>query len=185
MRRLRLRFPDGGGGAQRAGYVVMALGAVALAGVLYELNMAMNEIAYWDTRIASVERRAQRSTTGAGPQQTSSPSSSSSSYVSRDVKQEVKKANAVMSELDLPWQALFDSVEYAANPDVALLSFQPDAAGRIMRIGAEAKNIAAMLDFVGALEREPALKDAHLLKYEIKRDDPHRPVIFLLTASWT
>ena len=104
----------------------MALGAVALAGVLYELNMAMNEIAYWDTRIASVERRAQRSTTGAGPQQTSSPSSSpsSSSYVSRDVKQEVKKANAVMSELDLPWQALFDSVEYAANPDVALLSFQ-------------------------------------------------------------
>jgi hypothetical protein len=185
MRRLRLRFPDGGGGAQRAGYVVMALGAVALAGALYELNMAMNEIAYWDTRIASVERRAQRSTTGAGPQQTSSSSSSSSSYVSRDVKQEVKKANSVMSELDLPWQALFDSVEYAANPDVALLSFQPDAAGRIMRIGAEAKNIAAMLDFVGALEREPALKDAHLLKYEIKRDDPHRPVIFLLTASWT
>ena len=105
--------------------------------------------------------------------------------MSRDVKQEVKKANSVMSELDLPWQALFDSVEYAANPDVALLSFQPDAAGRIMRIGAEAKNIAAMLDFVGALEREPALKDAHLLKYEIKRDDPHRPVIFLLTASWT
>ena len=27
--------------------------------------------------------------------------------------------------------------------------------------------------------------NAHLLKYEIKRDDPHRPVIFLLTASWT
>ena len=43
MRRLRLRFPDGGGGAQRAGYVVMMLGAVALAGVLYEFNMAVNE----------------------------------------------------------------------------------------------------------------------------------------------
>lgn len=185
MRRLRLRFPDSGGVAQRAGYVVMMLGTVALAGVLYEFNMAVNEVAYWDTRIASIERRAQRSTVGTvgtGPQQTSSPSSYASS---RDMKQEVKKANAVMSELDLPWQALFDSVEYAANPDVALLSFQPDAAGRIMRIGAEAKNIAAMLDFVGALEREPALKDAHLLKYEIKRDDPHRPVIFLLTASWT
>lgn len=184
MRRLRLRFLEGGGGAQRAGYVVMMLGAVSLAGVLYEFNMAVNEVAYWDTRVASIERRAQRSpigTVGTGPQQTSSRSS----YVGRDMKQEVKKANAVMSELDLPWQALFDSVEYAANADVALLSFQPDAAGRIMRIGAEAKNIAAMLDFVGALEREPALKDAHLLKYEIKREDPHRPVIFLLTASWT
>jgi hypothetical protein len=157
----------------------MSLGAIMLAGVLYEFNLAMNEVAYWDTRIASVERRVQRT---AAPQGTGTSSSSSSS--GRDMKQEVKKANAVMSELDLPWQALFDSVEYAANHDVALLSFQPDPAGRIMRIGAEAKNIAAMLDFVGALEREPALKDAHLLKYEIKRDDPHRPVIFLLTATW-
>ncbi|HEV7929253.1 MAG TPA: fimbrial assembly protein [Nitrosospira sp.] len=179
MRRLRLRFPYSGGGAERIGYVIMSLGAIMLAGVLYEFNLAMNEVAYWDTRIASVERRVQRT---AAPQGTGTLSSSSSS--GRDMKQEVKKANAVMSELDLPWQALFDSVEYAANHDVALLSFQPDPTGRIMRIGAEAKNIAAMLDFVGALEREPVLKDAHLLKYEIKRDDPHRPVIFLLTATW-
>jgi hypothetical protein len=157
----------------------MSLGVLILAGVLYEFNLAMNEVAYWDSRIASVERRVQRAPAPQGTQGTVS-------YAGRDVnmKQEVKKANAVMSELDLPWQALFDSVEYAANHDVALLSFQPDPAGRIMRIGAEAKNIAAMLDFVGALEREPVLKDAHLLKYEIKRDDPHRPVIFLLTATW-
>lgn len=179
MRPLRLRFPDSGGGAERVGYVIMSLGAMMLAGVLYEFNLAMNEVAYWDTRIASIERRVQRTS---APQGTGTLSSSS--YSGRDMKQEVKKANAVMSELDLPWQALFDSVEYAANHDVALLSFQPDPAGRIMRIGAEAKNIAAMLDFVGALEREPVLKDAHLLKYEIKRDDPHRPVIFLLTATW-
>jgi hypothetical protein len=154
----------------------MFLGIMVLGGVLYEFNLAMNEVAYWDTRIARVERRVQRTV---APQRTSL-------YVGGpDTKQEVKKANAVMSELDLPWQALFDSVEYAANHDVALLSFQPDAAGRKMRIGAEAKNIAAMLAFVGALEREPVLKDAHLLKYEIKRDDPHLPVIFILTASWT
>jgi hypothetical protein len=183
MRRLKLKFPYSGGGAERVGYVIMSLGVLVLAGVLYEFNVAMNEVAYWDSRIASVERRVQRAAAPQGTQGTQG----TVSYAGRDanIKQEVKKANAVMSELDLPWQALFDSVEYAANPDVALLSFQPDAAGRIMRIGAEAKNIAAMLDFVGALEREPALKDAHLLKYEIKRDDPHRPVIFLLTASWT
>ena len=42
----------------------------------------------------------------------------------------------------------------------------------------------ALLDFVGALEREPVLKDAYLLKYEIKREDPQQPVIFSLTASW-
>ena len=37
---------------------------------------------------------------------------------------------------------------------------------------------------VSALEREPVLKDAYLLKYEIKQDDPQRPIIFSLMASW-
>jgi hypothetical protein len=42
----------------------------------------------------------------------------------------------------------------------------------------------ALLDFVGALEREAVLEDAYLLKYEIKPDDPQQPIIFSLVASW-
>ena len=174
MRSLRLKFPDGGGEARQAGYAVMVLGMIVLAGVLYQFDAAMNEVAYWDLRIASMDRRIQRKT---APQ-------ASSAHERPEMKREVKKANAVMSELDLPWGALFDSIEYASSHDVALLSIQPDPSSRKMRIGGEAKNIPARLDFVGALAREPALKDAHLLKYEIKRDDPHRPVTFFVSASW-
>jgi hypothetical protein len=174
MRRLKLKFPSDGGMARRAGYGLMMLGILVFCAVLYQLKVAMDEVAYWDLRIAGMDRRAQRT---AEPRFLSARQSG-------EIRQEVKKANAVMSEIDLPWEALFDSVEYASSHDVALLSFQPDAAGRTMRIGGEAKDIPAMLDFVGALEREPALKDAYLLKYEVKRDDPQRPVIFSLTASW-
>ena len=174
MRSLRLKFPDSGGEGRYAGYAVMVLGIIVLAGVLYQFYTAMNEIAYWDLRIASMDRRIQRKT---APQV-------SAAYERPEMKREVRKANAVMSELDLPWEALFDSIEYAASHDVALLSIQPDASSRKMRIGGEAKNIPAMLDFVGALERESALKDAYLLKYEVKRDDPHRPVTFFVSASW-
>ncbi|SEL01024.1 fimbrial assembly protein [Nitrosovibrio tenuis] len=174
MRSLRLRFPDSGGEARQAGYAVMMLGIIVLAGVLYQFQVAMNEVAYWDLRIASMDRRIERKTS---PEVFSGPERP-------EMKREVRKANAVMSELDLPWGALFDSIEYASSHDVALLSIQPDASSRKMRIGGEAKNIPAMLEFVGALEREPALKDAHLLKYEIKRDDPHRPVTFFVSASW-
>lgn len=152
----------------------MVLGIVLFAVVLHQLKGAMDEAAYWDLRIARMDRRVQRE---AAPQVLSGPRG-------REIKQEIKRANAVMSEIDLPWQALFDSVEYASSHDVALLSFQPDAAGRTIRIGAIAKNIPAMLDFVSALEREPALRDTFLLKYEIKREDPQRPVVFSLTASW-
>ena len=190
MRSLKLKFPANGGYAKREGNALLLLGIVVLAIVLYEFKVTMDEAEYWEIRIANMDQRVQSratpqilSTPGGrepgrretGRRETSGP---------REIKVEVKKANAVMSELDLPWEALFDSLEHAASRDVALLSFQPNAVGRTIRIGGEAKNISAMLDFVGALEREPAVEDAYLLKYEIKRDDPQQPVIFSLTASW-
>ncbi|SFN67357.1 hypothetical protein SAMN05216386_1582 [Nitrosospira briensis] len=174
MRRLKLKFPSDGGMARRAGHGLMLLGVTFFAGVSYQFTATMGEVAYWDLRIASMDRRVQREMK---PQILTG-------HRGREIRQEVKKANAVMSEIDLPWEALFDSVEYAAGHDVALLSLQPDAVARTMRIGGVARNIPAMLDFVGALEREPALQDAYLLKYEVKRDDPQRPVMFSLTASW-
>jgi hypothetical protein len=174
MRSLRLKFPDSGLEAKGSGYAVMLLGIVVLTGVLYQFKMAMDEVAYWDLRIVAMDRQTERKTM---PQ-------ASPAQGGREIKQEVKRANAVMGEIDLPWQALFDSVEYATSHEVALLSFQPDAAGRTMRIGGEAKSMSALLDFVSALEREPVLKDAYLLKYEIKQDAAQQPIIFSLMASW-
>ncbi|MBA2658518.1 MAG: fimbrial assembly protein [Nitrosospira sp.] len=174
MRGLNLKFPDAGQEARSVGYAMLLAGVIALSYVLYQLNTAIDEVAYWDLRIVAMDRQSQRKTMPlASPVQGG-----------REIKQEFRRANAVMSEIDLPWGALFDSVEYAASHDVALLSVQPDAAGRTMRIGGEAKTMSALLDFVGALEREPVLKDAYLLKYEIKQDDPQRPIIFSLMASW-
>ena len=176
MRSLRLKFPDDGGEARQAGYALLLLGLAAVAAVLYQFNLAMNDLSYWDLKMASIERRTERKTTPA-------PAVARIAE-SPETKREIKKANAILSELDLPWEALLDAIEYASNHDVALLSLQPDVSSRKMRIGGEAKNVAAMLEFVGALEREPALKEAHLLRYEIKRDDPYRPVTFSVTATW-
>lgn len=174
MRSLNLKFPDGGQETRSAGYAMLLLGMLALAGVLHQYQEATDEVAYWDLRIASMDRQTGRKTTPlASPAQGG-----------REVKQEIRRANAVLSEIDLPWGTLFDSVEYATGPEVALLSFQPDAAGRTMLMGGEAKSMPALLDFVSALEREPVLKDAYLLKYEVKQDDPQRPIIFSIMASW-
>ena len=174
MRSLDLKFPDGGQEARSAGYIMLALGMFALAGVLYQYQGATDEMVYWDLRIASMD-----SGTGRRTKPLVSPAQGG-----REITQEIRRANAVLSEIDLPWGALFDSVEYATSPEVALLAFQPDAAGRTMRMGGEAKSMAALLDFVSALEREPVLKDAYLLKYEVKQDDPQRPIIFSVMASW-
>lgn len=175
MRSLRLRFSNRESDARGTGHALMVIGTIVFAAVLYQFNAAMNEVAYWDLRIASMDRRVQRKTEPGIFAMHDTP----------EKKKEVNKANRVLSEIDLPWQALFDSLEHASNDEVALLSFQPDPSARAIHVGGEAKNIPAVLDFVSALEHEPALKDAHLIKYEIKRDDPQRPVIFSLAASWT
>jgi hypothetical protein len=53
-----------------------------------------------------------------------------------------------------------------------------------LRISGEAKNMSELLDFVEALERELTFENVHLLNYKIKQDNPHRPIVFLLTAAW-
>ena len=60
MRSLRLKFPDDGGEARRGGYALLVLGLAVLASVLYEFNLAINEVANWDLRIASLDRRVER-----------------------------------------------------------------------------------------------------------------------------
>ena len=102
MRSLDLNFPDGGQEARSAGFIVLLLGIAVLTGVLYQFKAAMEEGAYWDLRIAGMDRRMQKTL----PQGAPTPGG-------REIKQEIKRANAVLSEIDLPWEALFDSVEYA------------------------------------------------------------------------
>ena len=60
MRALKLRFPDRGQDVRGGGYAVLLLGILSLLGVLYQFKEAMDEAAYWDLRIAAMERRVER-----------------------------------------------------------------------------------------------------------------------------
>jgi len=58
--------------------------------------------------------------------------------VRKNVDAELKNADAVMRQLALPWAAMVGAVEGAARPEIALLSMQPDAQQRSLRLTAEA-----------------------------------------------
>lgn len=97
---------------------------------------------------------------------------------------ETKRANEVISQLTLPWDQLFAAVEEAADKDVALLAIQPDRRKGVVMIGGEAKNIAAMLDYMRRLGEEKPLKGVMLLSHQIQQNDPQKPVRFNLSAKW-
>ena len=96
----------------------------------------------------------------------------------------IVEINRAIRRLNLPWDKLFEALEAAKPENVALLALEPDAEKQVLKIGAEARDSAAMLDFVQALAARPAFGAIHLVKHEINEQDAMRPFRFQIEAHW-
>lgn len=177
MSRLKLRFPYHEQSIPRIDYSILLIGLLIVTGVFLQYRYITEEINYWSNRVERLEKQQQ---------QKAAPRARSARVreFSQEIRKEIAQANTVLDQINLPWETLFDSIESAATEQIALLSLQPNVANQTLRISGEAKNMSELLDFVEALERELVFENVHLLNYKIKQDNPHRPIIFLLTATW-
>lgn len=96
----------------------------------------------------------------------------------------VRAINRAIARLNLPWLPLFDAVEAAQPATVALLSLEPDAGKRVLKIIAETRDSAHMLAFVDRLARRHEFVGVTLQKHEINDQDVNRPYRFQLEARW-
>lgn len=97
---------------------------------------------------------------------------------------EVRAANEILQQLALPWNALFLDLETTGDKQIALLSIQPDAGKKLVRITGEAKNFDALLAYMTRLEQSKTLRQVYLSSHEVRMQDPDKPVRFALTAAW-
>jgi hypothetical protein len=100
------------------------------------------------------------------------------------LKENLNYAAGVVQNLALPWDTLFKSVEGTGNVPVALLNVQPDPQKRLVKISGEAKDYAAVLIYLARLDEGGTLRNVHLLSHRVKQDDPQRPLLFTVAASW-
>ncbi|MBL8500186.1 MAG: PilN domain-containing protein [Nitrosomonas sp.] len=178
MPRLRLKFPDRGQSVPHIDFSMLLIGLLVLAGVLLQFRQVTEEVNHWTNRVERLEKQQQQK---AAPRTRSTPRIKE---FSQEIRKEITQANAILDQINLPWETLFDAIEHAATEEIALLSLQPNVASRTLRLSGEAKSMSELLDFVEALERELVFENVHLLNYKVKQDNPHRPIIFLLTAAW-
>lgn len=178
MPRLRLKFPDRGQSVPQIDFSILLIGLLVLAGVLLQFRQMTEAVNYWTNRVERLEKQQQQK---AAPRTRSTPRIKE---FSQEIRKEITQANAILDQINLPWETLFDAIEHAATEEIALLSLQPNVASRTLRLSGEAKSMSELLDFVEALERELIFENVHLLNYKVKQDNPHRPIIFLLTAAW-
>ena len=97
---------------------------------------------------------------------------------------DIKRANTVIDQLTVPWDALFDAVEAADARGLGLLSLTPNARERTLRLAGEARSMAELLAYVERMAAQPALHQVHLLGYANAVRDGVAVVSFTLAARW-
>jgi len=169
---LQMDFQQREAGANpRLGWLVLMLGAVLLAGVLAEYAEVDAAVAAARSRVEEAQRATPRGT-------------QARSQDKGDNAQAVKSESIVREQLSAPWGALFAEIEGAAHEDVAMLSLQADPMTRSVRISGEARNFTALMAYVRRLEATAAMADVRLAGHEVRQQDPRRPVVFTLSATW-
>lgn len=104
--------------------------------------------------------------------------------IQKALQEQVRQANAVLSELGRPWPTLFSILEETTQPEIALLAIRPDAAKGRLRIAGEARRLADALEYTRKLAATGHMTDVVLEEHEVVASDQQRPVRFALSARW-
>lgn len=96
----------------------------------------------------------------------------------------IRRANAVIDQLAVPWGELFDAIEAADARGLGLLSLTPNARDRSLRLAGEARSMEELLAYVQRMAAQPALRQVHLLGYGTVMRDGVPVVSFNLAATW-
>jgi hypothetical protein len=97
---------------------------------------------------------------------------------------ELAAARETIQRLSRPWNNLFGALEATPADKVALLAIQPDTKAGTVAIAGEGDDYPAVLAYVAALGRAPALSQVHLVHHEVREDDRKR-VAFSIAANWS
>ena len=96
----------------------------------------------------------------------------------------MQQARSLADFLQIPWNALFDGLESASSPEFALLSIEPDARKRQLKLTAEAASRDAVFDYMQRLEATPQFSQVVLLKHEKQQEEAEQPWRVVLIATW-
>lgn len=165
MKRLGIDFHKGRIGARRVAEWLLLMASI---GVI--VGMAIHYRALWKERQNIESVLAGQQTLSAGKDIDA-------------IELELRKAAAVIEQLSFPWDRLFRTLEASSDENVVLLSVHPDAASKVVRLEAEAKDWNAMLDYMRRLGDNGLLGEVHLVSHQIQQADPNGAVRFTLVCE--
>ena len=97
---------------------------------------------------------------------------------------DIRRANAVIDRLVVPWDELFNALEGADARGLGLLSLTPNARDRTVQLVGEARTMDALLAYVERMAMQSGLRQVHLQSYSVAARDGVPVVSFTLAATW-
>lgn len=174
MRALELDFLNPGRARTRLGLLLLLAGVGATAAVAWRAQTLDDQVQVLSQRVGDTRKLARRD----------GPVSAEPARDPKLVAQEVIRANAVLANLAVPWDALFGELEAAASGNVALLAIQPASGGRKVQLSGEARRFDDLLAYVARLEATPGFANVFLTEHEVRAGAGEQAVTFTVTADW-
>jgi hypothetical protein len=89
---------------------------------------------------------------------------------------QIRGNNNVVRQLNLPWKNLFEDLESLTPMDVALISIEPDGARSTVKLVAEAKSLATLLNYSSKLQQNGIFGRITYSKHETNDQDTNKPI---------
>lgn len=140
-----------------------------------------NHYAEIEQRHAAAQNRAERLN---DRMRATSPRRAAATVDDPQVLADLKRANAIIDQLTVPWDELFDAIEAADARGLGVLSLTPNARDRTVRLAGESRSMNELLAYVDRVAAQPALSQVHLLGYNTVQRDGVSAVSFTLAATW-
>jgi hypothetical protein len=157
-----------------AGAALLALAIVALilTGTYY-LKLS-DQAASWEAKVERIQ----------GNGASHGLAGRSTEHVSVELAQEVNNANEVLRQLSVPWEDLFQAVEFSGGNKVTLLALEPDIENQQVKIGGEAKNFTELMNYITRLQEQSVFGSVYLQNHQVQLQNRDKPVRFSLLATW-
>lgn len=158
----------------RRGWYLFFAGAALLFWQMLELRTAQLSTLELQSNIAALQNRSRTSQSEQKLETEPTPAE----------RVEIAQARSASLQLNYPWDQVFDAIEKAQHPDVALLGVDPKSKTGQIRLTAEAKDAVAMTQYIANLQRSPSLSRALLTSHQIQSQQPGTPLRFQILAQW-
>jgi hypothetical protein len=160
--------------APRLGYVFLVAGGLLVALTTLRVSDALASRAAYRAQLDELETQAARAR----------PKARVPAVVDSRSKARGAAGQQVAQALQSPWAELLDVIDVKPEGDVALLAVEPSALKRTVRITAEARNEAAMLEHLSMLQLDKRLSGVTLSAHQHQTQLPGAPWRYQIQGSW-